>query len=45
MRKRREDEQRSKGRGAEEISGDESDTLQLLFCNKKWNERLNPPQH
>lgn len=34
MRKRWEDKQRSKGRGAEEISGDESDMLQLLFCNR-----------
>lgn len=36
-----EDKQRSKGRGAEEISGDENDTLQLLFCNKNWNEKPN----
>lgn len=34
MRKRWEDKQLSKRRGAEEISGDESDTLQLLFSNR-----------
>lgn len=33
-RQRQEKKQPSEGRAAEEISGDESDTLQLLFCNR-----------